>query len=444
MHTIAVNEFPSRSLPVKISTISSTFFGIGLAILLFESIFFQSAADLAYAGLGTSALIGFHLFFSEIWFIFVGNFLAITLLVRNKLILPRAVLVSAVPPVLILSVYSIAFVHGIFLGNVAAPEEFREMVFSALGLPGILYLAQAVNLRRVLEIFIQSGIWVVLVASVLGAHASVLMLSSFFVGYYSLRFLHEKPFALAKLFVALLPYVIVFSKPMLALVAFSLLVSFVLAGHFHTRSRNWLLSRFKLSMLMKLFAVLALFLLVVFSVNWFFGGIIEEAIRYYFLKERVSNTSGAIRYGDWSGGRIGIWTAAVASWMQRPLLGYGLGAPLEAYASGWVVKTQFHNYILQTLHNCGAIGFAVIFASSLYWLRGRFHAIHSIYAMREKMLAVSMLVGVLGVLFYGLYGHSLSFPPAAQFFWFCVGYLSLLKPPYPNIHGIRYGPSNSN
>jgi O-antigen ligase len=240
--------------------------------------------------------------------------------------------------------------------------------------------------------------------------------------------LYRNGWAVFGLGIAALPFVIKFSKPMIVLLAFCLAASFLLAGYLNPKSVNLIFSRFKLRILFVAFALVMLLVAVIVAINALTGGAVEDIIRWYFLKQRVS-ASGAIVYADISGGRLAIWRVALESWSQRPLFGYGLGAELEAYSKGWVVKTQFHSYLVQALHNTGLVGLFLICSGWLVWTLRSLRRVYRVGDMDEKIILGSMLVYVFGIAFYGMFGHSLSYPPSTQFFWLCIGFLSVRRRP---------------
>jgi len=178
-------------------------------------------------------------------------------------------------------------------------------------------------------------------------------------------------------------------------------------------------------------SILLAILTVIAIINVWSGGLVEEIIRWYFLKERLT-ASGETTYADISGGRFAIWRAAVESWTEHPLVGYGLGAEVEAYSKGWVTKVQFHSYLIQAMHNTGLIGLLLIIGGWSVWSLRSLKKVFLVQNIDDKMVLGSMLVFVFGIFFYGLYGHSLSYPPIALFFWLCVGFLSVVRCPVQN------------
>jgi O-antigen ligase len=417
---------PEPSASLSISSLASGFLGAGLALVLLETLYFQEVAALAKSSYGPRAIIGFHLFFSEIWFIVVGNALVVLLLVKQNFRFHRELTRNSSPIALIFTVYTVWFVYGSLAGNDWALQEFREMVFNALCLPPVLYFAARADLVSIFRKFVFLGLPVVVVASLFAAHNSVLMAATFIVAYFTFRLLYGSRIAIAGLAFSILPFFVRFEKPTIALLGFTLFITSVLAGHLNPTSRNWILSRFKLRIVaIALALVLAVWLLATI-VNSLTGGLIEEAIRFHFLKIRLT-TAGEIQQGDLSGGRLAIWTAALADWQSKPFLGHGLGASVNAFSAGWVTKVQYHNYLIQALHNTGLIGATLIVGAWILWLRRAIRRVHRLTDPGIKLILACMLVYILNLLFYGLYGHSLSFPPTAQLFWVCVGVLCVVN-----------------
>lgn len=417
---------PEARLSVSVSSLASAFLGTGLALILLEILFFREVAALAHSSYGPRAIIGFHLFFSEIWFIFVGNALLALLLVKQDFRFDRSLIENSGPIALVVAVYATWFVYGSLAGNDWALQEFREMVFNALCLPPVLYFAARSDPTSIFRKFIFVGLAVVVVASLFAAHNSVLMVASFIVAYFAFRLLYANKAATVGLTVAMLPFFVRFEKPMIALLAFTLLVTSVLAGHLNPASRNWILSKFKFKIVGIALALLVSALLLAVVVNSLTGGLIEEVIRFKFLKITLSS-AGEIQLGDMTGGRIAIWTAALLDWQNKPLFGHGLGASVKAFSSGWVTKVQYHNYLVQALHNTGLVGTTLIVGTWVLWLRRALRHVYQATDAGTKLILACLLVYVLNILFYGLYGHSLSFPPTAQLFWVCVGVLCVVK-----------------
>jgi len=426
----SLNRFSgvNTRLAVHYSALASAFFGIGIVIILIEALFFDYFQNLANAAFSTRAIIGFHLFPSEIWFIFFGNALVFLAIANNDFLIPGHLAPNARPAFLILTVYTLWFVYGALAGNSWALQEFREMVFTAFSLPAILYFAPFVSANQVMRRFCIPTVLALLVFSIGYATNTALIIGTFFVAYFCLRLLYRNGWAVFGLGIAALPFVIKFSKPMIVLLAFCLAASFLLAGYLNPKSVNLIFSRFKLRILFVAFALVMLLVAVIVAINALTGGAVEDIIRWYFLKQRVS-ASGAIVYADISGGRLAIWRVALESWSQRPLFGYGLGAELEAYSKGWVVKTQFHSYLVQALHNTGLVGLFLICSGWLVWTLRSLRRVYRVGDMDEKIILGSMLVYVFGIAFYGMFGHSLSYPPSTQFFWLCIGFLSVRRRP---------------
>jgi len=425
----ADNWFLSRkALPVSYSKIASTFFGIGILLIFVEALFFDYFSAMANSSFTTRHIIGFHLFFSELWFIFLGNVLLFLMLGNKNFLFPRHPVIACRPVFLVLAVYSLGFVYGSLAGNPWALQEFREVVFTALCLPPVLYFASMVNARQVFEKFILPGTIGLLAVSAFQTENTALIFGTFFVAFFALKLLYKSYWAIVGLGLVSLPFLLKFSKPMIVLFAFCIAASFLLAGYLNQKSVNWILSTFKLRIVFIGVSILLALLALIIAINVWSGGAIEEIIRWYFLKERMTGAGETI-YGDVSGGRFAIWRAALESWLQRPLVGYGLGAEIEAYSSGWITKTQFHSYVVQALHNTGLIGLLLILGGWSVWLRSSLKKVLVVRDVEEKIVLGSMLVYVFGIFFYGLYGHSLSYPPSAQFFWLCVGFLCALRRP---------------
>jgi len=417
-----------RPVPVSYSVIASIFFGVGVSLVIAEAMFFEYFQAMANSSFTTRHVIGFHLFPSEIWFIFLGNLLLFLAIANKSFEFPTYLVIESRPVFLVLGVYSLWFVYGSLAGNSWALQEFREMVFTALSLPPILYFASLLSARSVFEKFVLPGSLLLLVLAVFDTPNTALIVSTFFVSYLTLTLLYKNAWAIVGLGLVSLPFLLKFAKPMIVLFAFCVTASFLLAGYLNPKSVNWILSKFKMRIV---FIALSIFLglvAVVAIINAWTGGAIEEIIRFYFLKERLT-AAGQTVYADVSGGRFAIWRSALESWTQRPFVGFGLGSEVEAYSTGWVTKVQFHSYVIQALHHTGLIGLLLIAGGWITWLLRTTRKVFAVRDVNEKIVLGAMLVYVFGIFFYGLYGHSLTYPPSTQFFWLCVGFLCALRRP---------------
>ncbi len=415
-----------RPVVVPIGSIAPVFFVIGIGLIVVEAMFFETAASAAHSPFSTRRFIGYHLFLSEIWFIFIGNLLLFLSIGNRSFRIRKSIFTDVRAVLLTLGVYTVWFVYGALAGNSWALQEFREMAFAALSLPPVLYFGSQLKSYKVVERFVIPATLLLLLVALLGAHNASLLASTFLVAYFTLKLLYGSNWAIVGLALVSLPFLFKFAKPMIVLFGFTVGLTFILAGYFNPRSLNWILSRFKLRVAAIGVALLLAMIAAIAAINFITDGLIESIFRYFFLKERIS-TSGTI-YGDVSGGRFAIWSAAIEAWSQRPLLGHGLGAEVEAYSTGWATKAQFHNYLVQALHNTGIVGFTLIVGGWFLWLRKSLGKIKRCKSDRDRTLLGSMLIFVLGVLFFGLYGHSFTYPPSTLLFWLFVGLLSVAHP----------------
>lgn len=101
-----------------------------------------------------------------------------------------------------------------------------------------------------------------------------------------------------------------------------------------------------------------------------------------------------------SGGRLALWQATFARWLQSPWLGWGSGANFWEVCFGWC-HTQPHNVVLQFLINWGMVG-----AAGGLWLLGRSmvavsgfaagrHRLYPALAMLLCLVAMSLIEGML-------------------------------------------------
>ena len=195
-----------RAVLITSSSIASIFFGIGILLILAEALFFEYFAELANSSFTTRRIIGFHLFLSELWFIFIGNVLLFLMIGNRNFVIPRHLVIASRPVFLVLGVYSLWFVYGSLAGNIWALQEFREMVFTALSLPPILYFASLLSARQAFEKFIIPGALLLLALSIFGPPNAALILATFFVSYFALKLLYKSYWAIVGLGLASLPF----------------------------------------------------------------------------------------------------------------------------------------------------------------------------------------------------------------------------------------------
>ena len=103
---------------------------------------------------------------------------------------------------------------------------------------------------------------------------------------------------------------------------------------------------------------------------------------------------------EFTGGRLSLWHATFARWLQSPLLGWGSGSMQWEVYVGWV-HSQPHNFVLESLISWGLIG-----ASGAVWLVVRatvaahrqvmrFQELLPMLAILDALLVQSMLEGML-------------------------------------------------
>lgn len=428
------------STSIKVSQIADYFFKIGIYIILTESFFFSYFIAQAASSSITRSLFGYYLFPSEIWFLIVGNSLVFILLITNKLKVPRSVLSNAAPLFVVIGAYLLWTFYGFFMGNEFALQDSREMIFNTLSFPAILLLFPHTDYERIFKRLVPIGLVILIAWSIRAAPEKLLltdetsgsvnntslMFAPFFLSYYILSVAIRNRYNMFAVFLSLLPFVISFSKPSLVMLVVTSSLTLILLAYANPDSKRWILSRYKLKIVFYILVLLVFSVFIIYLANKLTNGAIEALIRYSFFKERMSG-SGKIHYGDLTGGRFAIWKEAVEEWIEKPLLGYGLGATVKVVTTAFNEKWQYHNYFFQSLHNTGIIGIIMILGGWFIFWRRMFRKLLLIVNQYDKMMFIATSVFALDIMVYGLYGHSLSYPPVAQFFWMCVGFLSVLK-----------------
>ena len=87
-----------------------------------------------------------------------------------------------------------------------------------------------------------------------------------------------------------------------------------------------------------------------------------------------------------SGGRLALWIATTARWLQSPIFGWGSGSTFWEVYVGWA-HTQPHNVVLQFLMSWGIVG-----AVGGLWLLGRAVIAASGFAAGQRQLYPALAV----------------------------------------------------
>lgn len=87
-----------------------------------------------------------------------------------------------------------------------------------------------------------------------------------------------------------------------------------------------------------------------------------------------------------TGGRLALWSATIARWLQSPVFGWGSGSIFWEVYVGWA-HTQPHNVILQFLISWGIVG-----AAGGLWLLGRAIVAVSQFAAGQRRLYPALAV----------------------------------------------------
>jgi O-antigen ligase len=415
------------------------FFQIGIMIILFEHIFEAYYHSLAFTPFTTRSIIGVHMWPSQVWFIFLGTFVMFSDILRNKFVLPRKMLNNSLPIFTIIGVYFVWGIAGFLNGNTGAMDLFREMVFPALAFPAILYLSLNVNLTNlfdrliilslILYPFLGINTFVVKLTRIFpGTDMGLLMLGSFVYSYFLYKSV-QKPWYLVPALLIISPVVLLFSKPMLALMfMIPVLIAFI---SILVTQKKLKYSINKRTIKIGSAAILIFITSVIgaFYLNILMDGRIELLLRQNFIKEMVGDR-GESNFGDLSGGRMLIWGNAIDLWKESPIFGHGLGIAVPS--RGFDVIYQIHNYYLQALMNTGLIGFLLISSAWIIWFRRVFKSLKTLDWNKEKTIYCALLTYIFAYFFYALYGLPMVFSSAAYFFWIAVAFLSLLNKPVNN------------
>ena len=416
------------------TSVPTRFFQIGFMFILFESLFETAYHSLAFTPFSTRTFIGIHLWPSQIWFIFVGTLIAAANLTKNSYRLNKRIFFNALPMFIVLAVYTIWTFIGITNGNAAAIDLFREMVFAGLSLPAVIYLAQFVKVEDLFDSFLKTSLVVYPLAGVnaflyqfipLGPTVQLgfLILGSFAYSYYLFRAIKNTGY-LIPAFLMIIPALLMFSKPMLALM-FALPPAIAVISTLITRKQlKYSISKRGLKLISITFVLLIVAIAGAWYLNIVLDGRIEYLIRVNFLKERLDE-SGGVYSGDLSGGRMIIWGNALKLWAESPIIGNGLGTPVPIRKE---FIAQIHNYYLQALMDTGLAGTITLVVCWWLWYKRVFKTLATYAWDKEKTIYASLLAYIIAFFIYAIYGLPMIYLAASHFFWIAIGLLTVFKP----------------
>lgn len=104
-----------------------------------------------------------------------------------------------------------------------------------------------------------------------------------------------------------------------------------------------------------------------------------------------------------TGGRLGLWAATFAKWLESPIWGWGSGSQFWEVYAGWP-HTQPHNAVLQFLISWGVVG-----AIAALWLIGRAIVRVQNIATRDEALQPALAI-LYTLLFMSLLEGMLHYP----------------------------------
>jgi O-antigen ligase len=125
-------------------------------------------------------------------------------------------------------------------------------------------------------------------------------------------------------------------------------------------------------------------------------------------------------------GRLAIVKDSIRMLRLRPLLGWGLGTfPViypsfrSFYTNLWV--NEAHNDFVQTLVECGIIGFAIAALFVILLYRGAVYNLRHWRGDMQSSVVLAASLGCLGLLIHGLVDFNLQIPANAAFFFALSG-----------------------
>lgn len=414
-------------------SIATVLFKLGVLIVVFERVFEANYLALAFTPFSTRPYIGIHLWPSQIWFLLFGSLLAITDLFRRQLRIDRYIVKRSIPIFIVLLVYFLWTFYGLYLGNEAAIDLFREMLYAAFCFPAVLYMAQYVNVDEVFDkyfiitliIFIFLGInstFIRVIPFISQPSNDILLVSSFTYAYFLLLAVWKSVY-IVPAFLATLPILVNINKPMIVLIGVLPIVIFFLIMVCTRKKLKYSLNIRSMKITGVFVIMFSVIILAALILNSILDGQIEMIFRDTFIKQRVSDT-GQIYFGDMSGGRFTLWTNAIELWRSRPILGNGLGTAVPIRTE---TLAQIHNYYIQALMDTGLLGTGILSISWIVWFRRITATLRSYEWTYTKIIYTALLTFVAGNFVFAIYGLPLTYLGAAHFFWVAIALLTVLR-----------------
>lgn len=425
-------------------SIATVLFKLGVLIVVFERVFEANYLALAFTPFSTRPIIGIHLWPSQIWFLLFGSLIAVTDLFKKQLRIDRYILKRSLPIFAVMGVYFLWTFYGIYLGNEAAIDLFREMLYAAFCFPAVLYMAQYVKVDEVFDryffitllVFIFLGVnstFIRLIPFIYQPSNDVLLVSTFTYAYFLLLSVWKSVYIIPA-FLATLPILVNINKPMIALIGMLPLVIFYLIMATTRKKLKYSLNIRTLKITGVFVIMFSGIIMAGLYLNHLLDGQIEMIFRDTFIKQRVTDT-GEIYFGDMSGGRFTLWTNAIELWKARPILGNGLGTAVPIRTE---TLAQIHNYYIQALMDTGLLGVSILTISWVVWYRRVTVVLRSSEWNYLKIIYTALLTFVAGNFVFAIYGLPLTYLGAAHFFWVAIALLTVLKEEHLSEYGDQH------
>lgn len=128
------------------------------------------------------------------------------------------------------------------------------------------------------------------------------------------------------------------------------------------------------------------------------------------------------------GGRIGRWTKAIDQWEKQPETGVGLGRYGGAVAARYYPEDSFYvdSWYLKVGVESGWLGLASTIAILLAAMHAAKRALDKLHDKGTKLLGLSLLAGMAGVLSHNFVENVFEVPMMAVYFWLFCGLLIAL------------------
>jgi len=140
-----------------------------------------------------------------------------------------------------------------------------------------------------------------------------------------------------------------------------------------------------------------------------------------YLLTRIFKYNVRASQRDVAGGRFRLWQYGFERFMERPLVGVGLGDRIVVESKGRLKTVPMHNLYVQTLSDTGLVGITIVSVAVFTWYFRASRAIRDEPEEGRFWPRLALFVFIVSMLFASAYGGVLGARCIAYLFWICVG-----------------------